>query len=300
MEIIYDINNATLVKALTNNKDDILEGIQEIADASTFSGTNIDAGLQRAEQNFSDSCQNKVIVLLTDGVPNADVKGNSSGNDTTSDTSLIIQQNTKETLQRLDNSGISIISMMTGMSESDGNTDKNGNVYETSSLEDDLAAVERVFGTETNPTAGKYYLVASANVSTIIENDIFKDVLEKIQNPINTVKMIDYFPEDITDNFEFEYVGTPNIGTVSDKIDSETNTISWDIDTLKGDEVATLKYKLKIKDMKNETLLNKTISTNQKVVLTYKDSVSQDYTVTLDSSPKIKLQEKEQSSTRKQ
>ena len=41
--------------------------------------------------------------------------------------------------------------------------------------------------------------------------------------------------------------------------------------TVKDEEEATLKYKLKIKDMQNKNLLEKTISTNEKVVLTYKD-----------------------------
>ena len=43
--------------------------------------------------------------------------------------------------------------------------------------------------------------------------------------------------------------------------------------------------------MKNEQLLNKTISTNEKVVLTYKDTNSKDYTLILSSSPKIQLSE---------
>lgn len=115
--------------------------------------------------------------------------------------------------------------------------------------------------------------------------------MEKIQNPINTVKIVDYFPEDITENFDFSYVGSPSIGTTSDSIDTESKTITWDIGTLKGDEVATLKYKLKIKDMKNTELLNKTIATNDKVVLTYKDTESKDYKVELASSPEIQLSE---------
>ena len=103
------------------------------------------------------------------------------------------------------------------------------------------------------------------------------------------MKITDYFPTDITDNFEFSYVGKPSVGTASTGIDTKTNTIEWNIGTLKGDEVATLQYKLKIKDMKNQKLLNKTISTNEKVVLNYTDTDATDYTVTLSSSPKIQL-----------
>ena len=137
-------------------------------------------------------------------------------------------------------------------------------------------------------------LILETELGDGINDKIYIEVLEKVQNPINTVKIVDYFPEDITENFEFSYVGNASIGTASEGIDEETKTISWDIGTLKGDEVATLKYKLKIKDMQNTDLLKKTIATNEKVVLTYKDTKSKDYTVELTSSPKIQLSEEKE------
>lgn len=285
------IQNATLRKKLTNDKNVILEDLEKLNTSKTVGGTNIDAGLQRAEKNFTSIKNNKVIILLTDGVPNADVKGTKAGEKTTDANSVIVHNNTKETLTRLQNSGINIISMMTGISEADGNTDKDGTEYVINPIEDDLKVIENIFGTTSAPTAGKFYLVQSADVSNIIEKDILSNVMEIVQNPINNVKIVDYFPTDITENFDFSYVGNPNVGTKSDNINNETNTIEWNIDALKGNEVATLKYKLKIKDMKNENLLNKTIATNKKVVLTYKDTEAKDYTVTLSSSPKIKLSE---------
>lgn len=247
--------------------------------------------MQCAEKNFSSSCKNKVIVLLTDGVPNADVNGNASASDTSSANALKVQETTKSTLLRLETQGINIISMMTGMSADDGNTDKNGNIYTGSNFEENLKAIERIFGTPTNPTTGKYYLVKSADVSNIVENDIFKDVMEKVQNPINAVKVIDYFPQDILSNFEITIL-KPNIGTVSDKIDKETKSIQWEIGTLKGNATATLQYKLKIKNMsKNSPIYNQEIATNDKIILNYKDTNEKDYSVTLSSSPKIKLAE---------
>lgn len=132
---------------------------------------------------------------------------------------------------------------MTGMSADDRHTDKNGNEYEEGSLENELKAVERVFGTTANPTAGKYYLVKSADVSNIVENDIFKQVMQKVQNPIHTVKVVDYFPQDILDNFEITIVN-PSIGSVLNEIKKETKTIEWDIGTLKGNEIATVANKI--------------------------------------------------------
>ena len=64
---------------------------------------------------------------------------------------------------------------------------------------------------------------------------------------------------------------------------------------LNDQKEATVKYKLKLKDMNNAELLEKTISTNEKVVLTYEDNNKKQYTVTLEDSPQIKLTAKKQS-----
>lgn len=273
------INNATLVQALSDNKETVIAGIQKIADSSTASGTNIDAGLQRANGNFSSDCNNKIIVLFTDGIPTCDASGTSAGNDTTTEKSQIAQTNTKKTIQNISKSGVYLVSMMTGLNPADPD------------YKNELQAITNIFGTSEKPTAGKFYNISDANITEIVNNNILADVIEKIQNPINDVKIVDYFPDDITENFDFSYVENAKLGTITDDIDKETNTITWNIETLKNDEEAVLRYKLKIKDMKNTKILNKTIATNEKIVLTYKDSKLKDYIVELTSSPKIKLSE---------
>lgn len=286
------ISNATVRLPLTNNKDSVLSAIENQLQRETVGGTNIDAGLQVAKRNFSDTSNNKIIILLTDGIPNADVNGTDpdAPNDVTDPDCIKIGENTKNTLLKLKESGIYTITLLTGMSESDGNTDKSGTIYPNpNTLEEQLEAAKNIFGTPANPTADRYYLVNNLDINKIITEDIFKDVSKIIQNPLNSVKIIDYFPKDITDNFEFSYLSKPSLGTISDTIDIESKTITWDIETLKGNEIATLQYKLKLKNMNNDTLLNKTISTNDKVLLTYEDVNSQSYIVTLSDSPKIKL-----------
>ena len=297
-EVPASIDNAKVRQKLTNKKDDVLTAIKQQLSRNTESGTNIQAGLKTAENNFSANAGNKVIILLTDGIPNADVNGTNSGNNVTTEDAKAVQETTKQTLLDLKSKGIYTITMLTGMDETDKDTDGN-DIYtgEGESLPELLVAAQNVFGTQENPTADKYYLAKSADVNSIITNDILKDVTNKVRNPMNEVKIVDYFPEDIIENFEFSYVENASLGNVSKTIDTEKKTIEWNIGTLKGDEVATLKYKLKIKDMKNEELLNKTIATNEKVVLTYKDTNSKDYTVELTSSPKIQLSEVKQELT---
>ena len=281
---------ATVITQLTSNKDDVINGLNKLASEEVQSATNIQKGLMKAEEQFSEDASNKVIILLTDGLPNEDGNDNAVKDAemiTTNENYKTIIANTKAELVKIKESGISLISLMTGVNSDD--IDDSGNPVTTT--EDDLKAIEMLFGTEGKPTAGKFYNAKTTDVNKVVENDITKDVQEILNSPINSVKITDYFPTDIIDNFEFSYVGKPSIGTASTGIDTKTNTIEWNIGTLKGDEVATLQYKLKIKDMKNQKLLNKTISTNEKVVLNYTDTDATDYTVTLSSSPKIQLSE---------
>lgn len=284
------LDAATVITELTADKEQILNGLNDIETNPTQSGTNIQKGLIKAEEMFSENAVNKVIILLTDGCPNEDALLNDSGNMIMSNKKYLeVLENTKNELLKINNNGISLISLMAGINSND--VDNQGNVI--TNTEDDIKAVEYIFGTESKPTTGKFYNAKTTEVSNIIKNNIESDLTKILNSPINTVKVVDYFPSDITNNFEFSYVGNPSTGTKTEGIDKDANTITWDIGTLKGDEVATLKYKLKLKDMKNTELLNKTIATNEKVVLTYKDKDSKDYTVTLTSSPEIKLTEVE-------
>ncbi len=282
------INNATLVQALSDDEDTVLKGIQKIANSQASSGTNIDAGLQRANNNFSQNAKNKIIVLFTDGIPNADVKGTHSSSDTTSEKSLIVQTNTKNTIKNIANSGVYLISMMTGINA------------DSKTYESDMNAITNIFGTTSNPTSGKFYNISDTEIQKIVENDILIDIIGRVQNSFNEVKLLDYFPREIIENFEFTYVEQPSIGKVSNSIDKKTNSIIWNIGTIEESEVVTLKYKLKVKNMSKESpIYNKELATNEKIVLTYTDSQEQEYQSLLLDSPKIKLigEEKEEAGT---
>lgn len=284
------LNAATIITNLATDKQSVLEGLETYEKQSTQSGTNIQKGLIKAENMFSKDSGNKIIILLTDGVPNEDTYRNSVKDANmvmTNEKYNTILENTKNELMKIDNEGIKLITLMTGTNSDD--LDRDGNVV--TNTEDDLKAIEKIFGTQEKPTTGKFYNAKTSNAEQIIKNDITKDVQEIINTPITNLKVIDYFPDDIMNNFDFSYANNPSLGNVSKEIQSETKTIEWNINELKGSEVATLRYKLKLKDMKNTELLNKTISTNEKVVFTYQDIDAKEHEVILESSPKIKLGE---------
>ena len=256
------IKDAQKMCGLTNDVNTILSAIEEETDLS--GATDLEAGIELAKGEYSNTA-NKIMVILTDGEPNEAI--NNVGGKSVDDAS-------KEALINAGNSGINIITMLT-------------------EIENEYTA-EYIFGTKDNPTIGKYYYIKDADINNIITDSIYTNVSQLIHTPnenITNTKIVDYFPQDIMDNFEFSYVGNASMGTISDKIDETTKTITWDIGTVKDLEEATVKYKLKLKDMDNKDLFDKVIATNEKVVLTYKDINSKDYTVVLDSSPKIKLTE---------
>lgn len=268
---IGTIEDADVKLPLSDEKQTILSKLEEIKNEKFLYATNIEAGIGKAESCYSSASNNRVMIILTDGIPNCDIHGNYCGRNGHGNIDEV-KEYTKQALIGQQNKGVNIISMMTGVKD-----------------DDEQEVIEEVFGTEDNPTAGKFYNIKDTDLSNIVENEIFKDVMQIIQYPIDEVKMVDYFPDDIMNNFEFSYVDEQNFGTVSNSINPESKTITWDIGTLKGNEVAALKYKLKLKKLENGDLLNKVIATNDKVVLTYKDKDLKDYSVTLSSSPKIKL-----------
>ena len=257
-------NAATLLGELSDSKENILNKIEAFENSDTEAGTNIYSGLKLASENFTDKDNNKLIILLTDGFP--------TEFEETYDDDLNVKQTainkTKDYLKNM-NPDITLVSLLSG-----------------TTLNSDVISL---FGTEANPTNGKFYNITDDNIDKVITEQISEDIGEKIQNPITSTKIVDYFPKEIIDNFGFSCVENPNIGTATESINLESRTITWDIGTLRGNEIATLQYKLKIKDMKNTSLLNKIISTNEKVVLTYKDEENTSYTVELVSSPKIRL-----------
>lgn len=103
------LEDAKLKSALTSSSEDISKVIESI----TFDGngqTDIDAGITLASQNFSETCENKYIILLTDGVPNYSI------GKPTFEYSGTTATNTKKTLEKITSEDkINLLSVMTGV-----------------------------------------------------------------------------------------------------------------------------------------------------------------------------------------
>ncbi len=265
------IEDATLMQTLTTENSDVLEAIENINDTNFGSRTNIEAGLELANRNFSGTADKEYIILISDGVPNDDIHGN------TLQYSDTVLGNTKNKLIELNNKGTKLISVLAGVS----------NTVEPTVNKTYVELAEEVFGTESAPTAGKYYFISDSNIKTIVENNVFNDVEISKSTTLTNIVIKDYFPKKIIDNFDFAYVASPNLGNVSTEIDKTTNSITWTIPSLKAGEIASFQYKLTLKDNFNKDILGQILPTNEKVNITDDQGDNETSTV----SPKVRVTE---------
>lgn len=271
------ISDATLRTQLTSNSSTILSSINEIAtDTTQGPRTNIDAGLQVAKTCFSKENNNKYMILLTDGVPNTAVGGPTFTY--SSDTAT----KTKATLESLDKEGIHIISAMIGLNETV--------VEPTTGLTYQYLS-EEIFGTMQNPTVGKFYYVPDKDIETSICDTIFSNIVDTTVNTLTNIDIYDYFPQEIVDNFDFEYVTSPNLGTVSTTIDLQNNRIVWHIDKLEPQTSGFLSYKLTLKKNIDSSIINLVLNTNKKVDITANEIKTEDGSNIISSTvtPKVKV-----------
>lgn len=268
------INDASLRLNLTDSKDEVKKAISGLSALAVGPRTNIEAGLTLADENFSsDESIAKYLVLLTDGLPNNAIDG------TFGEYSDNVISRTKTKLEEIESKGIQIIGAMINLSNEDSEVTP-GKTYKELS--------EEIFGTEENPSISKYFYIPDGEIEDTIVNDIFNSLILTIDNTLKNITITDYFPQEIIDNFNFEYVASPNIGEVSQTIDPENNSITWNIELLSEGETASLSYKLTLKDDYDKEIINQVLKTNTHVDITG-DNNGNTLKETSDVSPTIRV-----------
>ncbi len=267
------IEDASLVSDLSSEPEAINSAISNIQ--FTGARTDLDAGLSLASQYFTSEDNNKYIIVLTDGVPNISLDFDDYYSDTVIST-------TKSRLQSLETSGYDLITMLTGIDNPDSTPGTNDKTF--------AEIIEEIFGTETAPTAGKFYYVQDNEIEQTITQDIYNDLLP-IGHTLTDITITDYFPQEIIDNFEFAYVSEANIGNISAQVDPETNSITWTIPELEVGQTATVQYKLKLKEDFDSNIVDKILDTNEKVDITYTNFEGEEISDTSDVTPKLRLTE---------
>lgn len=267
--------DASLVSELTSDVSALTTAIDNIQTDGLR--TDLEAGLEVASSYFSDDDNNKYIIILTDGVPNVAL------NCTDEYYSDEVIEQTKSKLLSLSDEGYNIITMLTGISDPDVKpTDTSFGTYQE--------IINEIFGTAENPTAGKFYYIQDSEIEETIVNNIYNDLLPVSQS-LTDITITDYFPQEIVDNFDFEYVASPNIGEISAEIDTTNNCIIWTIGELASGETATVQYTLTLIDDYDSDIVGVILDTNERVDITYKDFDGNDQSQTSDETPKVRITE---------
>lgn len=270
------ITDATLRTPLTNSESAVMDAITAVSEDATGARTNIEAGITLASQQFTGTCESQFIILLTDGVPNVSLGSNKI------QYSGITAENTRNALINTSQKGIEILSMMTGLTDDiDSQTGKTLK---------ELA--EEIFGTPASPTVGKFYYITDNEIEETVSKTILTQLIAPEDDLLTDIDIYDYFPQEIVNNFNFEYVTSPNLGSVSEDIDLQNNMIVWHIDKLGYGETGTLSYKLTLKDEISTEIIDMVLDTNEKVDITTEKVLNDDGTkklITSDITPKVKV-----------
>ena len=269
------IDDASLVSELTTDANTLTNAIDTIE--ANGPRTDLDAGITLASEHFSSAETNKYIIVLTDGVPNVAVDYNKEYY------SDDVINKTKTKLQTLSAEGYNIITMLTGIS----NPNENATTQYTYQQ-----IIDSIFGTEQTPTAGKFYYIQDDEIENTIVNDIYNDLIPASQS-ITDINIVDYFPQDIVDNFDFAYVASPNIGEISAEIDPTNNSITWTIGELAPGETAVVQYTLTLRDNYSKDIVDVILDTNERVDITYKNPDGTEDSKTSDETPKVRVTETE-------
>ena len=270
------LEDAFDVCKLTDNATELTNAISNIQ--TNGARTDLDAGLNLATSYFSEDATNKYMIVLTDGVPNIALGYN---NPYYSDDVIA---KTKKSLIDISNNGIKLFTMLTGID------DEN---YVPAGVEKNFGQIiKEIFGTQETPTAGNFYYISDDKIEETITNTIYNDLLP-VSKTFTDFTIVDYFPKEIIDNFEFAYVTEANIGNISAEVNKTNNSITWTIPELKERETATVQYKLKLKENFDTNIIDKILDTNEKVDISYKDPDGNDNDKTSDVTPKLKLTEPE-------
>lgn len=267
------LEDAFLISEMSNDVTTLTNAISNIQ--TNGARTDLDAGIQLATQYFTDNATNKYMIVLTDGVPNIAV--NYDKNYYSDD----VISKTKQTLINTTNNEIQLFTMLTGI------TDENFVPIGDKSYGE---IISEVFGSQESPTAGNFYYVTDDMIEETITNTIYQDLIPT-DKTFKDFTIVDYFPQEIIDNFEFAYVSNATHGNISAQVDPTTNSITWTIPELAIGETATVQYKLKLKENFDNSIIDKILDTNEKVDLSYTDPNGNPQEKTSDVTPKLKLTE---------
>lgn len=276
------LDDAKVIVKATDNIETFNNDIINNKKVSTGTHTDVEAAIQVSKKAFSDDV-NKYLIL-PDYIPLSAIWiENAFTIGKWEEKVQELVNATKQTVLSLKDESINLITLRPSDDSYNNVKDSNGNYYDVSEY------VTELYGTVDKPTYGMVLDSSNMDTNQFISNHVSQVVISQIPADMKTLTITDYFPAEIIDNFEFSYVTKPETGTISEKITD--NKIVYTVDKLVGNDSIKISYKLKLKDVIKENILDKVLLTNEKVTSSYTDINNVKHDVIQTSSPSIKLVE---------
>lgn len=253
--IIQYSDKIQILSELTSDKLTVDNALKKYNKAEYGKSTKTDKVLNVVQSKFSEECENKIVVLLTDGYPED-------------------KEATKEALKAIEENDISIFSLIVC---------KKSNI----------SSIESVFGTEKKTTAGEvYYIEKDSEIENVFSGFTYEGIMKYLDHKITDIQIEDVFPQDILQYYDIEYGNIPSKGEINKTENNEK--FVWKIDNLVGQETAIFKYKIKIKaDTDVNKIIGIEMDTNETVNINYKDENGKKIQETLEKQPIIKIEEED-------
>ncbi len=275
-------NDAEVLIRATNDSQAITTALQNMNSGKVTYNSNLQAAIKLAKSSYSNNV-NKILINTYENMPSTAIgvckevttgKGETLEQATQAKNNSIISK-TKTELLSLKNADIEFILLKLENTNS--------------------AQAQSIYGTSTNPTYGEIYSLDSGLTTTLLK--MYQEFTKVKDTNMTSITVKVYFPKEIINNYHITLEESEkNVDATKYETDGY---ITWNIDTLKTGETANLQYTLQIDDIGNTSLLSKTISTNEKVEITYQDGKEEKYTTTLSSSPTVQLVNNQQQNTEK-
>lgn len=168
MGIVYFSNTAYNLAGMTNDKEILISKLTSLGLKMPSGGTAMATGLKMAKSKFSADANNKIIILLTDGMPTEDY------------------MTVRNSLQ---DDNVYIISTLVGLE---------------SATKNEKTIISVLFGTEDEPVPDKLYNITDNEVEETISKDIYDKVIDDFKETIKDITIESEIPNEIIENFDIE------------------------------------------------------------------------------------------------
>ena len=291
-------DNAEVIISPSNNLEEISNSLNNMNSQKKNYSVNLQAAVRLANNSFSNNC-NKILISTYGRTPRISI-GTASIFQASGPTEEEIRisaeyylneivANTKNEMLTLKDNKVSFILLKPP------NTSFDMHFYNVESGEhvldyDGTKHVEDLYGTVEKPVVGKLYDFTPESIDTIITENMYKDVTDILKKNVTQIVFEDYFPDDIINNFKVSMNSNSDNSEIENKIESD-KVIKFRVSQLKNKEEASFSYIIKIDDLDNFSLLDKTIQTNSKLQINYISIYGNTEESTITSSPAIRISE---------